>query len=153
MFKFYLNVKSTIIYFSLLFAFSTTFGQSAETSTIDLQKARQIIDSLDKQFEQYYFNGDSIAVYNMYTKDASFGSLKGNDILSAIGKMLRNSIKNDTRSIKYTTTSLSTDSELLVELGNYEIRDSKGSIKDKGKYLVVWKQENGNWKLFRDIGL
>ena len=137
----------------MLFTFSAVFGQSSQTVTIDLHKAGIIIDSLDKQYAWHYFNGDSIAVYKMYTKDASFGSLKGNDILLAIGKMIRNSFKNDTRIIEYTTSSLSTDSEFLIEVGTYKIKDSKGSIKDNGKYLVVWKQENGNWRLYRDIGL
>ncbi len=22
---------------------------------------------------------------------------------------------------------------------------------DKGKYVVVWKKQNGNWKMYRDI--
>ena len=67
--------------------------------------------------------------------------------------MIRNSIKNDSRNIVYTTTSLSTDPEFLVELGKYELKDNKGNLKGNGKYLVVWKNENGNWKLYRDIGL
>jgi len=56
-------------------------------------------------------------------------------------------------SVTIITTSLSTDSEFLVELGTYEIKDSKGNLKHTGKYLVVWKQEDGKWKLYRDLGL
>ncbi|MBK5270578.1 MAG: nuclear transport factor 2 family protein [Bacteroidia bacterium] len=129
------------------------FGQTSEQPTIDLKKARIIIDSLDKQFSKYYFEGDSVALAAMYAKDGSFGSLKGNDILSAMGKNIRDAFKNNTRTIIYTTTSLSTDSEFLVETGIYEVLDDTGNSKGKGKYLVVWKQENGDWKLYRDIGL
>lgn len=153
MYKFYLRFKSTLLCLYLIFSFSYAFGQNSTPPTIDLKKAKLIIDSLDKQFAQHYYNGDSVAIYNMYAKGASFGSFKGNDILSAFGKMIRNSIKNDSRKIVYRTTSLSTDSELLVEVGTYVITDSKGNIKDNGKYLVVWKQEDATWKLYRDIGL
>ena len=153
MYKFYLKAKSTLLYLYLIFSFLPVFGQNSERATVDLQKARMLIDSLDKQFAQYYFNGDSVAIYNMYTKDAKFESLKGNEILLSWGKQIRNSIKNDTRNLIFTTTSLSTDSEFLVELGIFELKDSKGNPKHKGKYLVVWKQENGNWKLYRDLGL
>ena len=153
MYKLYLVFKSMLFFFFQIFLFSHAFGQTLAPTTIDLQKARIMIDSLDKQFAQHYFNGDSIALYNMYAKGAKFGSLMGNEILLSWGKQIRNSIKNDTRVIKYTTTSLSTDSELLVELGTYEMKDSRGNTKYKGKYLVVWKQEDGNWKLYRDIGL
>jgi ketosteroid isomerase-like protein len=135
----------------VVFSFSFAFGQNL--ATIDLQKAGVMIDSLDRQFAKHYFNGDSIAIYSMYAKDARLGNLKGNEILSSWGAQIRASIQNDTRNIVFTTTSLSTDSEFLVELGAYEMKDGKGNSKDKGKYLVVWKQEDGTWKLYRDIGL
>jgi len=149
----YLALKSTLLCLYLVFTFSIAYGQNSESATIDLQKARILIDSLDKQFAQHFFNGDSISLYNMYAKGASLGNKKGNEILLSWGNQIRNSIKNDTRTIIYTTTSLSTDSEFLVELGTYEFRDSKGNPKYKGKYLVVWKQEDGNWKLYRDMAL
>ena len=150
---YYLKFKSTSLCLYLIFSFSFAFGQNLPLTTIDLQKARIVIDSLDKQFSQHYFNGDSVAIYNMYAKDARYESLKGNEILSSWGKQIRNSFKNDTRNLIFTTTSLSTDSEFLVELGTYEIKDGKGNSKHKGKYLVVWKHEEGNWKLYRDMGL
>jgi ketosteroid isomerase-like protein len=153
MYQFYLRFKPTLLCLYLIFSFSSAFGQKTATTTIDLQKAKTIIDSLDKQFAHYYFNGDSAAIYKMYAKDASFECLKGNEILLSWGKQIRNSIKNDTRNLIFTTTSLSADSEFLVELGTYEIKDKKGNPKHNGKYLVVWKQEDGNWKLYRDMGL
>ena len=153
MYKLYFALKSTLLCLSLVFAFSVTSGQSSGSETIDLQKARIIIDSLDKQFALHFYNGDSVSLYNMYAKGASLGNKRGNEILLSWGQQIRNSIRNDTRTIIYTTTSLSTDSEFLVELGTYEFRDSKGNSKFKGKYLVVWKQEDGNWKLYRDMGL
>lgn len=146
MYKLYLMLKSTLLCLSLVFTFSIAYGQNSTPATIDLQKARIIIDSLDKLFAQHFFNGDYISLYNMYAKGASLGN-------KSWGNQIRNSIKNDTRSIIYTTTSLSTDSVFLVELGTYEFRDSKGNPKYKGKYLVVWKQEDGNWKLYRDMSL
>ncbi|MBK9382106.1 MAG: hypothetical protein IPN39_12360 [Chitinophagaceae bacterium] len=120
-----------------------------------MQKARIIIDSLDKQFAQHFYNGDSISLYNMYAKGASLGNKRGNEILLSWGQQIRNSIKNDTRTIIYTTTSLSTDSEFLVELGIYEFRDSKGNLKHKenillcrnkrmasGNYIATWVCKN-----------
>lgn len=48
---------------------------------------------------------------------------------------------------------MSSDAEFLIEVGIAETRDSQNNFKHKGRYLVVWKQENGEWKLYRDIGL
>ena len=136
---------------SALLAQTTKVNQ--EPSAIDLEKAKIIIDSLDKQFSKDYLNGDSIALAGHYTNDAKFGSLKGKDILSYWGKSIRNSIKNNTRNLIFTTTALTGDSEFLVELGIYKKRDDEGNLKGTGKYLVVWKQEDGEWKIYRDIGL
>jgi len=41
--------------------------------------------------------------------------------------------------------------DLLAEEGTASLFDQKGTELDHAKYLVVWKKENGQWKLFRDI--
>ena len=40
---------------------------------------------------------------------------------------------------------------LLAETGTYEMYGDNNKTLDKGKYVVVWKQENGQWKIYRDI--
>lgn len=80
-------------------------------------------------------------------------SKKDKEILSALGKWIRNGIKNNARNVQFTTTDLFGNSEFLFETGIVETRDDNMNVKSKGKYVVVWKKENGQWKLFRDIGL
>ena len=145
--------KQTLLYLFILFSISTIFGQSSEQEKIDLVKARAIVDSLDKQFSKYFFEGDSLALYNMYAKGAYFGTSKGKDILSSWGRQIRYSIENDMPHLIFITTSLTTDNEFLFELGKYQMKDSKGNLKGEGKYLLVWKQEDGQWKIYRDMGL
>jgi ketosteroid isomerase-like protein len=36
-------------------------------------------------------------------------------------------------------------------IGLFEVSSKDGNQLDKGKYLVLWKKENGKWKLHRDI--
>ena len=149
------------IFLTLIIAFVLLLGcrQQQNTGTrpvseaVDLQKIRSIIEDLDKQFSKDFYNGDSVALANYYSSDAKFGSLKGKEILSAWGRMIRNSIKDNTRNLLFTTTAFTGDSVYMVELGIYEERDDKNNLKNKGRYLVVWKQENGEWKIYRDIGL
>jgi ketosteroid isomerase-like protein len=145
--------KRTVLYIWLIFSYSASFGQGAQHAKIDLQRASVIIDSLDRKFAKYYFDGDSLGLYAMYTKDAALGASNGIEILATLGSMIRNSIENNTRNIEFTTTSLTSDSEFLIEVGLAQIKDDKHNLKGKFKYLVVWKQENGDWKLYRDIGL
>jgi hypothetical protein len=37
------------------------------------------------------------------------------------------------------------------EAGNYTLTGVKGEVMDRGKYIVVWKDEGGKWKLHREI--
>ena len=38
-----------------------------------------------------------------------------------------------------------------IELGHYALLGPNEQPVDQGKYLVVWKEEHGQWKLHRDI--
>lgn len=37
------------------------------------------------------------------------------------------------------------------EVGRYTLEGEGGQVLDKGKFIVIWKQEAGQWKLHRDI--
>ena len=139
-----LKRQSTLLFLSLVFSFSITYGQNPVSTPIDLQKAGMKIDSLDKQFAQYFYNGDSVSLYNMYAKGAILGSKRGNEILSSLGQQIRNSIKNDSKTVIYTTSSLSTDSEFLVELGTMNLRIAR-AIQSKRKISCCL--ETGRWPL------
>jgi ketosteroid isomerase-like protein len=121
--------------------------------TIDVEKERPVIESRDAEFSKYILEADSVALANMYTEDAQFGTLKGAEIPPALGKWIRNSIKNDSRNVTFKTVTLTADGELLVETGTGEVRSNAGELKSTFRYLVVWKKEDGVWKLYRDIGL
>jgi ketosteroid isomerase-like protein len=145
--------KSILHYLFVFFAILKTFGQTTEQPEIDLSEARKVVDSLDKAFSKHFFEGDSLALYTMYAKGALFGSKKGEEILSSWGSQIRDAIKNDTRTLRFTTTGLTTDNEYLIEVGTYEFKNTKGKNQGDGKYLLVWKKEEGDWKIYRDIGL
>ncbi len=38
-----------------------------------------------------------------------------------------------------------------IELSTFTLQGEGGTVLDKGKYVVIWKQEDGHWKLHRDI--
>jgi len=132
-------------------------GQTAaktDTSAIDLNLAKITIEALDAQFAEDFNKGDSLALAGYYAKDGRLGSVQGREnLVSTFGRMIRNAVKRGTPIIKYTMTSLSSDGEFLIETGVYKTSDIDGNIKGQGKYLVVWKQEEGSWKIYRDIGL
>jgi len=41
--------------------------------------------------------------------------------------------------------------DTAIEVGKYTLQGEGGQALDKGKYIVVWKREEGQWRLHRDI--
>ena len=96
--------------------------------------------------------GDSTAMAAHYTSDAivmpsNSEPIKGNDILSFWGGALRMGVKD----LKLDITDISGGGDMYAETGNLELFGADNKLLDKGKYVVVWKKENGNWKMYRDI--
>lgn len=125
-----------------------------ETGFIDALKVRDKIESLGKQFSQEFRNKDSVALANFYMSDGMLGSVKGRDnLVSTFNKMIQNAAENGTPNLLFITNSITTDDEYVIELGIAQWADDDGNVKRKGKYLVVWKQEGNEWKMYRDWGL
>jgi ketosteroid isomerase-like protein len=49
------------------------------------------------------------------------------------------------------TLELEAHGDTAHEVGRYELKAAGGQVADAGKYLVIWKQESGTWKIHRDI--
>jgi uncharacterized protein (TIGR02246 family) len=41
--------------------------------------------------------------------------------------------------------------ETAVEVGKFKLFGAEDQLLDQGKYIVYWKQQEGQWKLHRDI--
>ena len=138
---------------TLVLSQQSAYSQQSGQPTIDLVKARIVIDSLNRVGAALFEAGDSTGMYKMYAKDADLGGITGEQILHYWGRQMRQAAKQDTQKMSFETRSLSTDGEFLIDAGVYTIRGKSGDVKGTGKYLIVWKQENGIWKLYRDIPL
>lgn len=121
--------------------------------TFDIAGARKAIDSANAAFGAFVSKGDSVGLASLYTSDAklmvpNMPTASGrNSIQSAFGGMFA---ATGPIGITLTADEVSGTEELVSEVGTYSMTDKAGKEIDKGKYIVLWKQEGGNWKLFRD---
>lgn len=152
----YFFITSSVIALCMLSCNSGNTEKTLDTkipATLDKQWAKSFIDSINTKFTEQFRAGDSVALASHYWPDAEIllsnsEAIKGNNILPAWGSMTHLGIKDFT----FSTTDITGDAEFLIETGNYEMKDEKKTLIDKGKYVVVWQQRNGEWKLYRDIG-
>ena len=53
--------------------------------------------------------------------------------------------------IQLTTLEVWGNETSITEEGLFDFKSKEGIALDKGKYIVVWVNENGKWKIHRDI--
>jgi ketosteroid isomerase-like protein len=130
-------------------------NKSAELSKRVLSEAsaKSFIDSVNTAFSTHVKAGDSASLASLYWPDAELlldnsEPIKGADMQNTWGAVIRMGVKD----MNFITTDIRADSQFIVETGSYQMQGSKNSLIDKGKYVVIWENRNGQWKLYRDIG-
>lgn len=116
----------------------------------DVQAA---ITAGNKVFSESVAKGDGAGVASVFAADAmampaGMDAVTGND---AIRAFWQKSIDDGVRELKTETVSLDVGGPIAVETGTYVLTGANGAHLDHGKYLTLWKQENGGWKISRDI--
>ena len=49
------------------------------------------------------------------------------------------------------TIDLEEHGDTAIETGRYTLKADAGAVADQGKYIVIWKNDGGTWKLHKDI--
>ncbi len=118
----------------------------------DLAAARKQIDSANNDFMNLVGKGDSVALANYYTADAKLmepnapAVVGRKNIQSAIAGLVSAGVQ-----LNLITLDVWGNESLLAEEGELTINTKDGKQLDKGKYIVLWKKEDGKWRLFRDF--
>jgi len=126
--------------------------ETKEKASFDMAAARSAIDAANAKFMDGIKRGDSAAIAALYADDAwvlppNSEAVKGAAIAGMWGSVIRMGIKD----AKFMTDEVTGNAEMLAETAHYEMYGADNKLLDKGKYVVVWKPVNGEWKLYRDI--
>jgi uncharacterized protein (TIGR02246 family) len=115
--------------------------------------ARADIEKANQAFADAVAKNDVAAIGNLYTKDAAVLPPGTNAATgrAAIEEMWKGALASGIKSLHLATTETDTQGNTAVEIGTFEALGEGGASLDKGKYIVVWKREDGAWKLHRDI--
>ena len=135
----------------VLLAFASCSSPQKE-NVFDLDNAKREIDKANMEFVNLFKAGDSIGLANMFTLDGK--SMEPNEPAfigrSQIQTHYSIVMKAGANKLGLITIGLWGDENILAEEGEFRFMSSDDKLLDKGKYIVLWKKEDGMWKLFRD---
>jgi uncharacterized protein (TIGR02246 family) len=114
------------------------------------------IEALNAKFVEAVNKGDAAAVAQFYTEDAALlppdaPRMNGRAYIQAYWQEGINAKMSD---FSLTTTDVIAEGNMAVETGEFviSIPDSAGAKQTVGgKYVVVWKNNDGVWLIDRDI--
>jgi uncharacterized protein (TIGR02246 family) len=136
-------------FFSLCLAASMLI--LSQTAAADA--TRDGITASNSALSAAFAKGDAAAAAALYTSDAMVmpagsDNVKGN---AAIQKFWQGALSNGVGGVKFTTVEVFGRGSSATEVGEYELMDKAGKSIDHGKYIVIWRREDGKWKLHRDM--
>lgn len=145
--------------YHLLFAVLSSLAFSCQPNSSDIkapafdkEMAKAAIEAANLKMSEAYSNGDPVAVAACYTSDAKF--MEPNKLTlvgrAAILQGVTASIAAGVSDLNLNITEVWGDEDVIVEEGTYAIGNGEITF-DTGKYIVLWKKEDGIWKLHRDI--
>ncbi len=113
---------------------------------------RDVVIAANKKFMEIFSTG-AATMSALYTSDAKVYPPGGDTISgnTAIGTFWKGAYESGVKRAKLETVEAEPTGDQIVEVGNYTLYGDGDVQLDTGKYLVVWKQESGDWKLHRDI--
>jgi uncharacterized protein (TIGR02246 family) len=123
------------------------------TTTSAVSQIQSQIRKANDNFESTYAQGDASGMASLYTPDgmllpSGFEPVKGREAIGNFWQMVMNM---GVKAAKLDTVEVEEHGDTAIELGQYLLSGAEGQRIDQGKYIVIWKKQDGEWKLQKDI--
>jgi len=112
-----------------------------------------LISAANRSFESAFQVQNAATLAGLYTSNGTLLPPGGEPVNGTAGiQAFWQAVFNaGIRGARLTTTELHDCGDTAVEVGSYELLGATNNVLDRGKYVVIWRQETGQWKLHRDI--
>lgn len=127
-------------------------ARRGDAPAFDIEAARSIIAQHNKQFTDAHVSGDVAAIDAMFLPDArSYPPGAPAAIgIEAIHALTVDFLKAGITEFREETTAIYGNAEQVVDEGTYVLTYGAG-VTERGKYINVWKQVNGSWRIQANI--
>ena len=120
------------------------------TQSNDIRKS---IQAANDKFMGAFKRGDAAGLAALYTKDGQV--LPPNaDFVSgqqAIQGFWQAVFDMGIKAAEMEIIEADKHGDSVVEVSKFKLLSGEGQVLDEGKYIVIWKEDDGKWKLHRDI--
>ena len=115
--------------------------------------AREAILAANEKFMDAFGRGDAAGLAALYTEDGEVmppnsDFVRGKQAVQGFWQAV---MDMGIKGAKIETAEVESHGDAIVEVSTYELQGGEGQTLDAGKFIVIWKQEDGQWKLHRDI--
>lgn len=132
---------------------STPDSNALASNSFSLDSVKAHIAEMNKSYGQRFKTNDTAFYKERYCKDAAVYSPNVPAVvgIDSIISFFYGGGNNAEAIIELPPNNIYGNADLVVEDGTYSFPDGKGGNVDKGKFIAIWKQEDGKWKLYREI--
>ena len=147
-----------IIAFALLSTGCCTASKAAATAKggprgFDLAAAKKVIEESNRRFTRAHVTGDKATIDNMVTRDAKCFPPNADAVIGrpAIEVLNAEYISYGISEFTEESTDFFGSEEFLVDVGRYVLVYGPEKTRETGKYVNIWKQEDGDWKIYTNM--
>lgn len=138
--------------FTLLLITGCAEGDNRTDMDNDIEGIQNDIEAVNARFESYFAGQQWDSLASIYTDDAILmpqGAPMERDP-EGIRQGFMQMGQMGVTAVELATEEVEAEGDMAFEIGQYMLRGG-GAEMDRGKYLVVWKNEDGDWKIHRDM--
>jgi ketosteroid isomerase-like protein len=121
---------------------------------IDKESIKAEIQARENEYAELY-NGGEIKKIGYYAEDAVtfFQNRKPLSSFAEREAFLKSDLENNTNTISFTTKEVfpSSDGNMVVEIGYYQVMDSTKTTINSGNYMSLFEKRNGKYVCLRDM--
>lgn len=124
-----------------------------ESTTMNSPEIRSEIDQLAEKFMEAYNRGDARGIASFYAENALLMP-PNNDFIEGqaqIESFWQAVMDMGVKTLRVKVLEVEQHGDSAYEVGRASLLGEGDQVIDDGKYVVIWKRENGAWKIFRDI--
>lgn len=110
------------------------------------------IHEANERFKQAIRAADSSTMPSLYTSDAKILPPNGDAVgdSDSIAKFWQGFFTLGITEARPVTLEVIPMGEYALEVGEYSVFSEDGALVDRGKTMVLWKNDGGTWKMHRD---